>query len=318
MRPRTVLVTGGAGFIGSHLVDRLLSLGHRVVVVDDLSTGRLHNLNKNATFYHSGVTYPGLKEIFEREQPDIVNHHAAQISVTQSVKDPIKDAEVNIQGTLRLIELARQNGVEKVIFPSSGGTVYGEPQYIPCDEKHPINPISPYALSKRVAEEYLQLYYHIYRLDYVTLRYGNVYGPRQDPHGEAGVIAIFTKAMLEGQRPVIYGTGEQERDFIYVDDVIDANILAMEEGHGEYNVGTSQGTSVNRVFETLKGIIKYKWGPVYGPARLGEIFKICLDSSSLGKQVEWTPHISLEEGLTRTVEYFRKAAQTPSHNEGVR
>ena len=314
MRPQTVLVTGGAGFIGSHLVDRLLSLGHRVVVVDDLSTGKLHNLNKSATFYHCSVTYPGLEEIFQREQPAIVNHHAAQISVTQSVKDPVRDAEVNIQGTLRLIELARRNGVEKVIFPSSGGTVYGEPQYIPCDEKHPINPISPYALSKHVAEEYLQLYHHIYRLDYVTLRYGNVYGPRQDPHGEAGVIAIFAKAMLEGKQPRIYGTGEQERDFIYVDDVIDANILAMEQGHGEYNVGTGQGTSVNSIFETIKGIIKYRWGPVYGPARLGEVFKIYLNSSSLGKQLEWAPRVSLEDGLTRTVEYFRKAAKTPSHD----
>ncbi len=314
MRPQTVLVTGGAGFIGSHLVDRLLSLGHRVVVVDDLSTGRLHNLNKRATFYHCSVTYPGLEEIIEREQPDIVNHHAAQISVAQSVKDPVKDAEINIHGTLRLIELARRNGVEKVIFPSSGGTVYGEPQYVPCDEKHPINPISPYALSKHVAEEYLQLYHHTYRLDYVTLRYGNVYGPRQDPHGEAGVIAIFAKAMLEGKRPRIYGTGEQERDFIYVDDVIDANILAMEEGHGEYNVGTGQGTSVNRIFETLKGIIKYRWEPVYGPARLGEVFKIFLNSSSLRKQLEWAPRVSLEDGLARTVEYFRVAAKTPSHD----
>ena len=314
MKPKTVLVTGGAGFIGSHLVDRLLSLGHRVVVVDDLSTGRLRNLNKGATFYHSSITHPGLDEIFAREQPAVVSHHAAQISVANSVRDPVKDAEVNIQGTLRLVELSRKYGVEKVIFSSSGGTIYGEPRYHPCDENHPIDPLSPYALSKHVAEEYLGLYHHTYRLNYVILRYGNVYGPRQDPHGEAGVVAIFTLAMLEGKQPRIYGTGEQERDFICVDDVVDANVLAMEGGQGEYNIGTGQGTSVNRVFELLKGIVKYKWSPVYGPARTGEVFKISLDYSKFEKAFGWTPKVSLEEGMKRTVEFFRDTPRSSGHN----
>ena len=314
MKPKTVLVTGGAGFIGSHLVDRLLSLGHRVVVVDDLSTGRLRNLNKGATFYHSSITHPGLDEIFAREQPAVVSHHAAQISVANSVRDPAKDAEVNIQGTLRLVELSRKYGVEKVIFSSSGGTIYGEPRYHPCDENHPIDPLSPYALSKHVAEEYLGLYHHTYRLNYVILRYGNVYGPRQDPHGEAGVVAIFTLAMLEGKQPRIYGTGEQERDFICVDDVVDANVLAMEGGQGEYNIGTGQGTSVNRVFELLKGIVKYKWSPVYGPARTGEVFKISLDYSKFEKAFGWTPKVSLEEGMKRTVEFFRDTPRSSGHN----
>ena len=318
MSAKTVLVTGGAGFIGSHLVDRLLALGHKVIVVDDLSTGRLQNLNKGATFYHSSITYPSLEEIFEREQPAIVNHHAAQVSVSQSVKDPVKDAEVNIQGTLRLIELSRRYGVEKFIFSASGGTIYGEPQYTPCDEKHPISPFSPYGLSKRVAEEYLGLYHHNYRLNYVALRYSNVYGPRQDPHGEAGVVAIFTMAMLEGKQPRIYGTGEQERDFISVDDVVDANVLAMEAGQGEYNIGTGQGTSVNRVFELLKGIIKYRWSPVYGPARPSEVFKISLDSSKFQKEFGWKPNVSLEEGMSRTVEYFRKVLKSPAYNGNTR
>ena len=315
---KTVLVTGGAGFIGSHLTDRLLSLGHKVVIVDDLSTGRLQNLNKGATFYHTSITSHGLDEIFEREGPDIVYHHAAQISVSQSVKDPVKDAEVNIQGTLRLIELSRSYGAEKFIFSSSGGTIYGEPSYMPCDEKHPINPLSPYALSKHVAEEYLGLYHHIYRLNYVILRYGNVYGPRQDPHGEAGVVAIFSKAMLEGKQPRIYGTGDQERDFVYVDDVVDANILAMEDGQGEYNIGTGQGTSINRIFQILKSIIKYKWSPGTGPARPGEVFKISLDTSKFEKEFGWTPKVSIEEGMSRTVEYFRKNLKAPTHNGNMR
>ena len=312
MSAKTVLVTGGAGFIGSHLVDRLISLGHRVVVIDDLSTGRLRNQNKAATFYHTSITHPGIEEIFEREQPQIVNHQAAQISVTESVKDPVNDAEINIQGSLRLIELSRRYGVEKFIFPSSGGTVYGDIQYLPCDEQHPINPMSPYALSKRVTEEYLKLYNHIYRLHYSTLRYGNVYGPRQDPHGEAGVVAIFSMAMLQGKQPRIYGAGEQERDFIYIDDVVDANILAMEHGEGEYNIGTGQGTSVNTIFQLLKGIIKYKWNPVHGPARAGEVYKVSLDSSKFANEMGWKPNVPMEEGLGRTVDYFRQILRSPS------
>ena len=318
MSAKTILVTGGAGFIASHLVDRLLSLGHRVVIVDDLSTGRLQNLNKAATFYHTSITQPALEEIFQREQPAIVNHHAAQISVSQSVTDPVKDAEVNIQGTLRLIELSRRYGVDKFIFSSSGGAIYGEPLYVPCDEKHLINPVSPYALSKHVAEEYLELYNHTYRLNHVTLRYGNVYGPRQNPHGEAGVVAIFATTMLDGKQPRIYGSGEQERDFIFVEDVIDANILAMEEGQGEYNIGTGQETSVNRIFELLKDILKYRWSPVYGPARPGEVFKISLDSSKFTEEFGWRPKLSLEEGLSRTVEYFRKTGRTPGFNGNAR
>ena len=307
MDAKTVLVTGGAGFIGSHLVDRLLSLGHKVVVVDDLSSGRLQNLNKGAVFYHTSINHPSIEEIIEREQPDIIDHHAAQISVAESVRDPVRDAEINIQGTLRLVELSRRYGIGKFILASSGGTLYGEPEENPCSESHPIRPLSPYGLSKSSAERYLEMYHHTYRLSYVTLRYGNVYGPRQDPHGEAGVIAIFARAMLEGKQPRIFGTGDQERDFVYVDDVIDANLAAMEDGQGEYNVGTGQATSVIRIFELLKGIIKYKWDPVYGPARPGEVFSISLDSSKIQEAMTWTPRVSLEEGLSRTASYFRES-----------
>ena len=311
MRQGTVVVTGGAGFIGSHLVDRYVELGHRVVVVDDLTTGHLRNLNKAAKFYHTSVTQPAVEEIFQREQPQVVNHHAAQISVADSVRDPLKDAAINIQGTLRLIELSRSYGVERFIFSSSGGTIYGEPEHTPCDESQPVNPLSPYALSKFAAEEYLELYRKTYRLNYVTLRYGNVYGPRQDPHGEAGVVAIFIKAMLEGRQPRIFGSGEQERDFVAVSDVVEANMLAMEKGSGAYNVGTGVGTSINRIFEILKGITKYKWNQVTAPARRNEVFKISLDSSRLRRELGWEPALSLEDGLADTVDYFRSTIRSP-------
>lgn len=293
------------------MVDRLLSIGHRVVVVDDLSTGKLQNLNKRATFYHTNINHPGLEEIFQREQPVIVNHHAAQTSVTQSVKDPVRDGEVNIQGTLRLIELSRRYGIEKFIFSSSGGTIYGNSDGTPSEETHPINPQSPYGLSKHVAEEYLDLYRNSYRLNYVTLRYSNVYGPRQDPYGEAGVVAIFAIAMLEGKRPRIYGTGEQERDFIYVDDVVDANILVIDKGQGEYNIGTGQGTTVNRIFDILKDIIKFRWSPEYLPTRPEDVFKSTLNSSKIARELGWTPQVLLDEGLARSAEYFRKLSNPP-------
>ena len=311
MRQRTVVVTGGAGFIGSHLVDRFVELGHRVVVVDDLTTGHLGNLNRAAKFYHTSVTQPAVEEVFQREQPQVVNHHAAQISVADSVRDPLKDAAINIQGTLRLAELSRRYGVERFIFSSSGGTIYGEPQQNPCDEAHPVNPLSPYALSKFAAEEYLELYRKAHQLNYVTLRYGNVYGPRQDPHGEAGVVAIFIKAMLEGKQPRIFGSGEQERDFVAVSDVVEANVLAMDKGSGAYNVGTGVGTSINRIFELLKYITKYRWSQMTAPAKRNEVFKISLDSSRLRRELGWEPALSLEDGLAGTVEYFRSIIGSP-------
>ena len=307
---RTALVTGGAGFIGSHLVDRLLSLGFKVVVIDDLSTGKLQNLNPAATFQHTDVTHASVHEVFQRENPDLVFHLAAQVSVTQSTKDPAKDAEINILGTLHLLEAARRSGIEKFIYSSTGGALYGEPEVNPCTEQFPIAPLSPYGLSKYLAEQYLELYHRKYLLNYTSLRYGNVYGPRQDPYGEAGVVAIFTQAMLGGKRPQVFGDGNQERDFVYVDDVVEANICAISLGDSAaFNVGTGGSTKINRIFEVLKGILRYRWAPVYRPRRPGDVYQISLDSSKAASELGWTPQVELEEGLRQTVEYFRKAVK---------
>ena len=310
MTPKTILVTGGAGFIGSHLVARFVKLGHKVLVIDDLSTGKLKNLAKGVSFHHTSITQPTIEEVFQRERPNIVCHHAAQTSANYSVRDAPKDAEINIMGTLRLIEASRRYGVEKFIFASTGGALYGEPEYIPCDENHPIRPLSPYGLSKYVGERYLDLYYRTYRLNYVSLRYGNVYGPRQDPQGEAGVIAIFAGAMLNGRQPRIYGTGEQERDFVYVGDVVEANLQAMREGvMGAYNIGTGTGSSVNQIFEMLSGCLKYRLKPLSAPARLGDVPQISLDSSKARREMAWEPVIDLKEGLSRTAAFFHEQAR---------
>ena len=306
VEPKTILITGGAGFIGSHLVDKLVNLGHRVLVVDDLSTGKLRNLAKGASFYHASIVGSGLEEVFQKERPEIVFHFAAQINPNHSLREPVKDAETNILGTLALIGASRRYGVEKFIFASSGGAIYGDPDYTPCLEDHPIRPLSPYGLSKFVAEQYLDLYRRIYRLNYVSLRYGNVYGPRQDPLGEAGVIAIFATAMLDGKQPRIFGDGEQQRDFVYVEDVVEANLLAMKEGVvGVYNIGTGTGTSVNQIFQLLGQTLKFRRKPVYAPARLGDVWQISLDFNKAKQEMGWEPRVSLSDGLLQTAEYFR-------------
>ena len=307
---KTALVTGGAGFIGSHLVDRLLEEGHKVAVIDNLSTGKLKNLNSAATFYHMDITNPSMQDIFQREQPDLVYHLAAQISVSESTKDPVKDGETNVMGTLRLLEAVRRYGIEKFIYSSTGGALYGDPETNPCSEQTPIIPLSPYGLSKYLAEQYIELYHRLYQLNYTILRYGNVYGPRQDPHGEAGVVAIFSQAMLDGKQPSIFGAGDQERDFVYVGDVVEANIRAMKKGDGQaFNIGTSQGTNVNRIFDSLKSIINFKWDAEHRNARPGEVYKISLDCNKALRELGWSPQVSLDEGLDRTAEYFRKVAR---------
>ena len=307
---RTALVTGGAGFIGSHLVDRLLSLGYRVVVIDNLSAGKLKNLTPAATFHHSDITQPASSEVFQMEQPDFVFHLAAQTSVSASTRDPVHDSEVNVIGTLRMLEAARRHGVEKFIYSCTGGALYGEPEQDPCPDDHPVTPLAPYGMSKQLGELEMEFYRRIYRLNYTSLRYGNVYGPRQDPHGEAGVIAIFSQFMLEGKQPEIFGDGNQERDFICVDDVVEANILAIDRGDGmAMNIGTGQRTSINRIFELLKDIIGYKWEPVHSAARLGDVYQISLESTLAQQELGWTAQVGLEEGLRRTVEYFRETAQ---------
>ncbi len=309
---KTVLVTGGAGFIGSHLVDRLLELGHRVVVLDDLSSGRLANLPSRINFHHSDINEANLDETFSRENPQLVFHLAAQVSVSTSMRNPLLDAEANILGTLRLLEASRRHGVEKFIYSSTGGALYGDPEYLPCDEDHPIRPLSPYGLAKSVCEKYLELYSNIFMLNYASLRYGNVYGPRQDPHGEAGVIAIFSQAMLEGNQPVIFGSGDQERDFVYVQDVVDANLMAIDEDvTGAYNIGSGESASVNTIFQMLRDIYHFRKTPLKSPARLGDVQKISLNSEKSLRDMGWRPKTGLDEGLELTAEYF-KQAQTRS------
>ena len=306
--PITALVTGGAGFIGSQLVDRLLSLGNKVVVIDNLSTGKLKNLNPSAAFHNLDITHPSVIEVFQQELPDLVFHLAAQVSVGYSTRDPIHDSEVNVSGTLRLLEAARLSGVDKFIYSSTGGALYGEPETIPCTEQHRVLALSPYGVSKYAGELYLDLYYRLHQIRYTTLRYGNVYGPRQEPHGEAGVVAIFTQAMLDGQQPQIFGDGNQERDFVYVDDVVDANLRAIGQGDGQaFNIGTGQKTSVNRIFELLQSIMRYQYLPERGPSRPGEVYQISLDSGKAAQGLGWTPQTNLEDGLRQTVEYFRNA-----------
>mgnify|MGYP000561555274 FL=1 len=302
-----ILVTGGAGFIASHVVDALIAAGHDVAIVDNLSTGRRQNINPQARFYEVDIRSAALAEVFAQERPEVVNHHAAQIDVRRSVADPIHDADVNILGSLNLLELARQHGVRKVVYISTGGAVYGEPVYLPCDEAHPVDPLCPYGATKHTVEHYLFMYRQNYGLDYTVLRYPNVYGPRQDPHGEAGVVAIFAGQMLSGQQVTINGSGEQERDFVYVGDCVRANLLALDAGSGQiYNLGWGIGVSVNDIFFHMKEITRYGREPVHGPPKLGETFKIYLDASKARRELGWEPQVTLRDGLELTVAYFRE------------
>lgn len=302
-----ILVTGGAGFIGSHVVDLFLEKGYEVVVVDDLSTGRPSNLNPAAKFYQVDIRSDALGEVFEKERPDIVNHHAAQMDVRRSIVEPVFDAEVNVIGSIKLLEYARQYGVKRVIYISTGGAVYGEPEYLPCDEAHPINPICQYGASKHTVEHYLYLYHHIYGLDYTVLRYPNVFGPRQDPHGEAGVVAIFTGKMLKGEQAHVNGDGLQERDFVYVGDCARANLLALEqERNGIFNLGWGYGTNINQIFDTLSEITHYELPRVHRAAIKGETSRIYLSAEKAKRELGWKPLVSLEEGLEKTVDYFRQ------------
>ena len=303
-----ILVTGGAGFIGSHVVNVFIENGHEVVIVDDLSTGRRSNLNPAATFYQVDIRSPQLADIFEKEQPQVIDHHAAQMDVRRSVEDPLFDADVNVLGSINLIELARVHNVERFIYISTGGAVYGEPEYLPCDEAHPINPICPYGASKHTVEHYLYMYHELYDLNYVILRYPNVYGPRQDPHGEAGVVAIFTGQMLGGDQIVINGDGEQERDFVYVGDCARANLLALttENSNTIFNLGYGKGTTINEIYTNLKNITGYELSAKYGPAKVGETRRIFLEASKAKKDLDWKPIVGLESGLGETVDYFRQ------------
>ncbi len=310
-----ILVTGGAGFIGSHVVDEYISLGHEVVVIDDLSSGKKENLNLNAKFYQVSIMdYEKLKEIFEKEKPEVINHHAAQIDVRRSVQNPQYDANINIIGSLNLLELfinlwGKEIENKKFIFASSGGTIYGECEdNNPPDENFPHRPESPYGCAKLSIEYYLGYYTKIYKLKTVSLRYANVYGPRQDPYGEAGVVAIFTNAMLKDQPVYIYGDGEQTRDFVYVKDVAKANVKCLYFDNFEklvLNIGTGIQTSVNSLFNLIKTLTGYQKEPIYKPSRPGELFRSYLNCNLAKKILGWQAETSLLNGLMYTVEYFK-------------
>ncbi len=299
-----ILVTGGAGFIASNLVDRLLALNYHVVVVDDLRSGNIENLSPKARFYKTDMATKDLDLIFTAEQPDLVYHYAAQISVQSSMVDPIRDADNNIKGSLNVLNNCVKNNVKKVIYTSSGGAIYGEPSYLPCDESHSVQPLSHYGVSKFAVENYLHVFRTIHSLDYTVLRLSNVYGPRQDPYGEAGVIAIFAKAMLSGQPVTINGTGDQERDFIYIQDVVDASIAAIDAGSAQsFNVGTGVGSSINTVFTLLKAASGYELQPTYSEAKPGEVFKIYLNADKAKRYLNWEPRFTLKQGLHATINW---------------
>jgi len=302
-----VLVTGGAGFIGSHVVDAFIGAGYEVVVVDDLSTGRRENLNPAATLYRVDIRDEvALAEVFASERPDYVSHQAARAQVRESMEKPVLYAEVNVIGSLNVLQLCRQYGVRKIVYASTGGAVYGEPEYLPADENHPVNPLDPYGASKHHVEHYLYLYRANWGLSYSVLRYPNVYGPRQDPYGEAGVVAIFARQMLTGGQPVINGSGEQERDLVYVGDIARANVMAISRGDGEiFNLGCGVGTSINEIFRLLKAATGYAGEETHGPAKAGEVFKIYLDAGKAHLELGWRARVSLEEGLAETVDYFK-------------
>lgn len=302
-----ILVTGGAGFIGSHVVDALLEQDHTVSVIDDLSTGKASNVNPRAHFYRADICdQEALQRIFEQERPEIISHQAAKADVRESLEKPILYAQVNILGTLNLLEHARRYGVQKIIYAGTGGATYGEPQMLPVTEDHPVNPLDPYGASKHHVEHYLYLYHYNYGIKYTVLRYPNVYGPRQNPFGEAGVIAIFAFKMLNGITPTIYGTGEKERDFTYVGDVARANVLALTRGDNAiYNIGSGCGTKIATIYQKLQQVTGFASPPQYAPDKPGEVFRIYLDAGKAKRELGWEPMVSLDEGLRRTVEALR-------------
>jgi len=307
-----ILVTGGAGFIGSNVTDAFIERGHDVAILDDLSSGRRENIHAKARLFEIDVSDGAAVDACLAEfKPEIVDHHAAQIDVRDSVTDPVRDARINILGALSLLQSCTRHGVRKFIYASTGGAIYGEGKDLPASETHPINPEAPYGASKHAVEHYLHLWKLIHGLDFTTLRYPNVYGPRQNPHGEAGVNAIFIGLMLQGKQPHIFGDGEQVRDYLYVDDVVQANLLALEGGSGEtLNIGTGIGTSVNDIVAELNRVLASQLEPIYEPARSGEVQRIYLDAQRARDVLGWSPRVSFNEGLRRTVEWFRTSSSS--------
>jgi len=301
-----ILVTGGAGFIGSHIVDALVERGHSVGVVDNLYSGRRENVHSKARLYVVDVTSKDLDGVMDRERPEVVFHEAAQVDVKKSVADPAFDAKVNILGGINLYENCARLSVRKIVFASSGGTVYGELDELPAREQAPTRPISPYGIAKLANEHYLHYYARTRGITTICLRYANVYGPRQNPHGEAGVVAIFAGKLLRGETPVINGTGEQTRDYVYVDDVVAMNLHALDcEKSDAFNVGTGRETDVNQIYELVRKAVGSDVVAPHGPAIAGEQMRSVVDWSKAHRLFGWSPKVQLDEGLRRTVAWFR-------------
>jgi len=302
-----ILVTGGAGFIGSHIVDAYIAAGHRVVIADDLSTGLRENLNPSAQFVELDIRDDrSVEDLFKSQKFDLLNHQAAQMDVRRSVTDPAFDASINVIGMLHLLECCVRYGVRKVVFASSGGAIYGEQEYFPADEKHPLHPISPYGVAKLTSENYLHYYDAVHQIRSVCLRYGNVYGPRQNPKGEAGVIAIFASKMLSGEEPIVNGDGGQTRDYVFVADVVQANVLALGcLSSDAFNVGTGIETNVNELFQQIKKLTRSPAPEEHGPAKAGEQRRSVLSNEKIVSQLGWKQTVSLSDGLAKTVEFFR-------------
>jgi UDP-glucose 4-epimerase len=307
-----ILVTGGAGFIGSHVVDAYLEAGHEVIVADDLSSGSRRNLNIEARFFELDVRSDDLDALVRAEQPEVISHHAAQISVRRSMEEPLYDASVNVLGSLTVLEAARRHGVRRVVFASTGGAIYGEVGSGLADENHPCHPMSAYAISKLATEHYLEAYRLNHGLETIVLRYANVFGPRQDPHGEAGVVAIFIRKILAALTPVIFGDGEQTRDFVYVGDVVRANLAALEARPGDarspvFNIATGRELSVNALWAMLAGIAGGQLVPLYEPPRPGDLRRSVLDPGRARRALGWHAEVPVMEGLRRTWEWFAAA-----------
>ena len=301
-----IVVTGGAGFIGSHVVELYVARGHEVLIVDNLATGKRENLHPKARFFELDIRDPKTAALIRSERPDVVNHHAAQMDVRKSVADPIFDATTNILGTIELLNASREAGVAKFLFVSSGGAVYGEQETFPAPESHPTWPVSPYGVSKRSGELYAHFFLAEYGLPFVAFRYANVYGPRQDPHGEAGVVAIFSGKMLRGEPVTVNGDGKQTRDYVYVGDVARMSALALEtDATGPVNVGTGIETDVNELAALLLDAAKSKSEVRHGAAKSGEQKRSVVDVRRAAEVFGWRPEVSLREGLARTVEFFR-------------
>ncbi len=309
-----ILITGGAGFIASHVAEGFLAAGHDVAIVDDLSTGKRENVPAKARFYQQDICDTAkLDEIIATERPEIIDHHAAQMDVRRSVREPLFDARVNIVAALALLELAVKHQVRKIVYASTGGASYGDVDRVPVDENYPANPICHYGVSKLTLEKYLFLYRYLYKLDYTVLRYPNVYGPRQNPHGEAGVTAIFALLMLSGQQPTIFGDGSKTRDYVYVADIVKANLAALDRAGGEaINLGWGKPVSDFQVFDAVRTATGYQGEPRYAPVRPGEVEHIALDATKAKRLLDWQPETPFAAGIGKTVAHIRAAQAKPA------